>query len=817
MRTDGKRGFAVVLLPSILVFSIAPAARAAQVEPVSEAVKARFGLADFYKKQVLVGNFPILGSEKVSDFALLEAAYIISKMLEGRGDILDALAARKFRCTVMAWNELTTDVPEHSDLRPPAYWNRRARGLGATPQRPCISCAEENLLQYPGDPYSTENILVHEFGHTIHEALKGLEPQFDAELRKTYERAKERGLWTGTYAGRNPDEYWAEGVQSYFGTNRENDREHNHVNTREELAEYDPDLHGLLDRVFRGNPWRYVPPKAREEKAHLSGYDPSSAPTFQWPESLRAARRLDPVEKTIEGWKVLVDPRLLEGPQSSVGDLALRALGSQLLAIALLLGEDRLSKLRELEIWVELENPRLNSMQYHPSAEWLRENGHDPRLAKKVHIPHAEDLLSREENARHPWRLLHELAHAYQDRFLGWENPRLREAYENAVKSGTYESVLHISGERTRHYALSNLHEYFAEGTEAYFFQNDFYPFVRAELKEHDPALYEFLREVWGPMLPSPASRPDDPRITRLTYFGERPDWSADGKRLIFVEKTFGDVYEIEVETRVLRPLTHHYFHEGYTRALHLSNGDVLLSGAREFRASDPWPSRNSEAELWVLRRPFDQPPVALGTKCSEGPAVSRKALRIAWTVDHGDYPDEIPEGVSQIWIGDIVYAGGKPELQNRKKVLDSRDLPFHCSLETQDFRPPDERELIFSAYGYQGTEVMGVDIETGKVVNYSNAPDQYDEPEGIFPDGKHTLVECDRHSRKGAGFIDIYRLALDGSGALERLTYFNDRPPYKASNPVVSPDGKRIAFQEARTHEPAGVGHGILILELEK
>ena len=93
------------------------------------------------------------------------------------------------------------------------------------------------------------------------------------------------------------------------------------------------------------------------------------------------------------------------------------------------------------------------------------------------------------------------------------------------------------------------------------------------------------------------------PYIRQLTYFGQRADWSHDGKKILFIEKTFGDIYEAEIATGIIRPLTHHYFHEGYTRALFLSNGDILLSGARKFDAEDPWPSRNERnAELWVLR-----------------------------------------------------------------------------------------------------------------------------------------------------------------------------------------------------------------------
>lgn len=293
--------------------------------------------------------------------------------------------------------------------------------------------------------------------------------------------------------------------------------------------------------------------------------------------------------------------------------------------------------------------------------------------------------------------------------------------------------------------------------------------------------------------------------IKQVTHFGERADFSHDGKRILFLEKTFGDVYEVELDTGIIRPMTHRYYHEGYTRALYLANGDILLSGARQFDANDPLASRSEKnAELWVLKKDLLGPPVPLGEKCSEGPAVSRRQMRIAWTQGGAFY------------MADIVYKDGKPGLANRKKILDKRDLPFETGLETQNFRPPDEKELIFSAYGYQGTEVMGLDIETGKVVNYSQAPNQYDEPEGIFPDGKHTLVECDKHNRKGTQYIDIYKLALDGSARTVRVTLFSNYTGYKASNPVVSDDGRYMAFQFAKRGDMAGVGRGILIFDLE-
>jgi Tol biopolymer transport system component len=309
----------------------------------------------------------------------------------------------------------------------------------------------------------------------------------------------------------------------------------------------------------------------------------------------------------------------------------------------------------------------------------------------------------------------------------------------------------------------------------------------------------------------------DLPRhIRRLTGFGERADWSHDGKRLLFVEKTFGDAYEVELASGRLRLLTAGYPHLGYTRALYLANGDILLSGPEQFDPRNPGPSR-VQCVLSVLDKSLSKPPVPLDTKCSEGPAVSRKRLHIAWTHVAAQYPEEMPAGSSRIYEADLRYEGGVPKLVNRRLVLDSRELPFRCTLECQNFRPPDERELTFSAYGHNGTDACRVSLDTKQVTNDSNAPGQYDEPEGIFPDGQWACVESDRDSPtgRGSGHVDIWKLALDGSGRMERLTRFNEYPGYKASNPVISDDGRFMAFQTARSKDPAGVGYGIFIADL--
>jgi len=144
--------------------------------------------------------------------------------------------------------------------------------------------------------------------------------------------------------------------------------------------------------------------------------------------------------------------------------------------------------------------------------------------------------------------------------------------------------------------------------------------------------------------------------------------------------------------------------------------------------------------------------------------------MHIAWTHVAAQYPDEMPVGSSRIYEADIVDDGGTPKLAEKRLVLDSRDPPFQCTLECQNFVPPAERELTFSAYGHQGTDVCRIDLDTKKVVNDSDAPDQYDEVEGIASrrDVARTPVvahDQDEHGLVGGdgetGGVDL----VDGEG----------------------------------------------------
>lgn len=200
--------------------------------------------------------------------------------------------------------------------------------------------------------------------------------------------------------------------------------------------------------------------------------------------------------RDVEGWRVRVDVRLLEGEHAELGTKALRVLAYKLYEIKSLLPKDRIAKLQKAAIVLDLDYP-FGSMQYHPSPQWLKEHGHNPELAKAVHIPKAKELVGRLPINQQPMVILHELAHAYHDQVLGFEEPRIQKAWARFKESGKYEKVRHIAGGQHRHYALTDHKEFFAEMTEAFFGTNDFYPFVRGELKQELPDVDRLLEEIW--------------------------------------------------------------------------------------------------------------------------------------------------------------------------------------------------------------------------------------------------------------------------------------------------------------------------------
>lgn len=256
--------------------------RAAWSSPAAESCRLRLpggGVLDgFYGQLRADAAVPIVASAAVPAAALDEAEWILDGMLRGAEPLRAALAASGAYLIVMNHDEFVHQIPEYAHMEPPLYWARRSRGFGGQPGSPATSVGAENLLRLRGDPMGDESILVHEFAHAIHHlGLDRAQPDFTPRLTAAYAAARAAGLWTGKYAMSNPAEYWAEGVQSWFGTNRPPDHDHNEVDTRAELQAYDPGLAALCAEIFAGTDWTYLRPAER-----AVAWDPARLPEFRW-------------------------------------------------------------------------------------------------------------------------------------------------------------------------------------------------------------------------------------------------------------------------------------------------------------------------------------------------------------------------------------------------------------------------------------------------------------------------------------------------------------------------------------------------------
>lgn len=203
----------------------------------------------------------------------------------------------------------------------------------------------------------------------------------------------------------------------------------------------------------------------------------------------------------IEGWTVHVAPVLWQNDQKPVTEKALTLLQRQLAEIGRVVPTPALARLREVPLWFSPPYPGVRpGAEYHPGAAWLREHGRDPAMVKSVEFTNVRDF--EQEMNRMPNFALHELAHAYHDRVLGFDHAEIKAAYECAKARHIYDRVERWLGNGRpntfeRAYSLTDPHEYFAECTEAFFGRNDFFPFTHAELEKHDPEMFQLLQRLW--------------------------------------------------------------------------------------------------------------------------------------------------------------------------------------------------------------------------------------------------------------------------------------------------------------------------------
>jgi dipeptidyl-peptidase-4 len=214
----------------------------------------------------------------------------------------------------------------------------------------------------------------------------------------------------------------------------------------------------------------------------------------------------DPAAATHEtrdvlGWTLHVN-RSLAAADAEATETAIKLLEKQLAEVVRVVPAAAVAELRQTPLWFSPEYPGVGpKAEFHPDPGWLRANGRDPAMARAIEFTNIR--IFPQECDRMPNFALHELAHAFHFRVLGFDDPAVKDAFERARAAGLYDTVeqRHGGGRPAtlgRAYAMSDPMEYFAESSEAYFSRNDFFPFTRDELAAHDPRMLRVLETAWG-------------------------------------------------------------------------------------------------------------------------------------------------------------------------------------------------------------------------------------------------------------------------------------------------------------------------------
>jgi Tol biopolymer transport system component len=317
----------------------------------------------------------------------------------------------------------------------------------------------------------------------------------------------------------------------------------------------------------------------------------------------------------------------------------------------------------------------------------------------------------------------------------------------------------------------------------------------------------------------SPVAGTDEAIV--LSEFGGRPAFSPDGKRIAFVGRSYGDAFEIDLATRRVRNLTAHIPHNGVMRIQYLPDGNYLVTAPRIHDG----PNTRAHLEMWVLDRNLQKGLQPLGEQVFEGIAVSRRRNLVAWTAiepalkPHENWMLGFARATKR-YMAEIAYRDGKAVLVNKREIM--AVLPKACSfIEPQDFRDADS-ELVYSCMGSNAggrvsISVMGTKLPNGADVTYYRHPGEYDEVEGIAPGGDWAAVECGKQDAAALPPLDICRLELEPQGAISTLVIGSAPGSTRGvSNPVVSPDGRWIAFQRSDSSDPdVGAGTGLYLMRL--
>jgi hypothetical protein len=345
-------------------------------------------------------------------------------------------------------------------------------------------------------------VVLHELSHGYDYQFLGRGKQYsNAVIKTAYERAVRSGDYdsvlcrysTGAkhYAKSNKMEYFAENTEAYFGTNDF------YPFVRAELREHDPHACRLLENLWGVDvqaETRKINSLVRLMELHSYGAvlaDDSPSPSPSGGAAYIPTSKYK--QRDIEGWTVYVSPQLQKW--TALAEESLKMLRHKLHMVKRYVPEKGLKELQKVTIWAELENPKVPYMTYYCCKKALKSQQLNPDKLGAVEIGNVTNFM--QWSFLQPFMLLNQLARAYHDKVLGFDNAEVKAAHQQAAENGRYDLVLRFDGQYVRHPALADAKEYFAEMSEAYYGVNDHYPFLQFELKQYDPNACDLMTKLW--------------------------------------------------------------------------------------------------------------------------------------------------------------------------------------------------------------------------------------------------------------------------------------------------------------------------------
>jgi hypothetical protein len=338
-------------------------------------------------------------------------------------------------------------------------------------------------------------VVLHEQAHGYDHRYLRQDSTYFSSINFLYMRARDSGKFDSVlcrkkgykkhYGMTNSAEYFAENSEAYFGANDF------YPFVRAELKEYDPDMYHILELAW-GVDRKQEQQRMEFYREFIEKKPKNSIGNLSSVYQLEHTSNYKIVD--CQGWKVYINPSIAK--DKPYADKVMALLEYKLHLIKIYLPERAIQKLQTTKIWIERNNSLNQNVVFYPLDLDVSISKQNPDKAGSIEIGNTENFLYWDK--LQPWIVFNQLCRVYYQEQLKKNTNFFAAVWQQRIESKKYLSVLRFDGEYVRHPGLNSREDFFAEMSESCFGINNHYPFLRFELRENDPELYQTIMQIYG-------------------------------------------------------------------------------------------------------------------------------------------------------------------------------------------------------------------------------------------------------------------------------------------------------------------------------